>query len=171
MSYQRKREFPLRSVIIILIIIVVIITVFPTPRDGIVDEPYYEEMLVLTNDLKKRINCKDIEIKNGETEDWSYTELGELLRVVIDIASTKVLILSVESKSKIEIDEKDSIFHYNETMDGPSLVIKLINPLMDFGGKAELSGSILIYHEYYKTVQIKNTRQVNGTVWKPWWMD
>lgn len=153
----------------LIVLCCLIVALFPTSHDGLVEEYYKEKELVHRIDLKKTIKC-DIKIADNRIKSWSFTNLGETLRVVIDISSTEEIRLKIESKNGIEIENKNKILHYNKTINGPSLVISLYNPLELFGRKADLTGSIKIYHEYDKIIEVRKSRIVPGKVWNIWWM-
>lgn len=152
-----------------IIAFLLVIAIFPTSRDGFVKEWYTEEETVHKIELKKTLDC-NVKIANNKKKSWSLTNLGENLLVIVDIASTEVLRLKIECDDGVEIDEKGKIFVYNETMKGPSLVISLYNPIEILGKKADVKGSIKIYHEYDKVRTVNRYRMVPGKVWKIWWM-
>jgi len=154
---------------IISLVVVLLVIFFPVKKDAMVTEHYTEEIEVLERELKQEFDC-DIEIKTRDTVEESYTDLGDNIRIVIDVASTQDINLEIQSSEKLEINEKAKIFNYNFTTKGTSLVIKMFNPNYPIVGRdAQLSGKIQIYHEYLTVETIDKTRQVPGKVWTIWW--
>ena len=168
-TFSLKKRRGLGAIWWTIVILIILGAMFPIQVDGYVKEYYTLEKIVMKKELKKTIDC-DCNIGNNKEKDWSLTDLGENLRIIVDISSTEDIILKVESKNGIEINNRNRIFLYNCTMEGPSLVIELQNPWEMFGEKAELHGSIKIYHEYYKNVQTTNYTLKPGKVWTIWWM-
>lgn len=156
-----------RAKVILLLILVVIF--FPVTKEGIKTERYTVDTTIHKSDLKETLRCS-FELGNGKTEEWSLTDLGADIRIIIKVASTAEIILKVESDRGTEIEEKGKIFDYNETMSGPLLAISLSNQFRFPGEKAELSGTMKIYHEYEKVVQEWRSREVEGTISKAWWL-
>jgi len=153
----------------LILLFIIILLIAPTPGEGLVNRPYWVDEINYIKDIKININLENTVINNGDSEDLIYSDLGENLRVVINIASGVELRLTVESINGVIFDNSNSIFEYNETVEGPSLVIKLKNQWELLGKAARLSGSIKIIHEYYIIEQVKKFAEVNATVWRPWW--
>lgn len=158
--------------IIILPILILIIFVLPSYEDGMVTESYEEKYTDRIKELKEEISC-DLDIPNGKSEDWSFTELGEDLRIVSEIASNVDLRFTADTDDGIVIDTTNNIININQTLKGPTLILKLknINPLEDIlGPKATTTGFIDIYHEYDKEITQTLTRQVPGKVLRWFWL-
>lgn len=169
-SYVRTLKlwgFALAQYLVVFGILVALF--YPVQRDGMVRKYYTIEETIPKKVLKKAIYC-DFKIGNNKEKDWSFTALGDNLIIVVDISSTEEIVLKVESMNRNEINQKANIFYFNRTIEGPSLVLSLYNPWEFWGEKAELDGSIKIYHVYNETIQIKKYELVPGKVWTIWWI-
>ena len=153
-----------------LLLILLIIIVFPIRLDGFKTETYTVEEDVFVRELVENIDC-DFKLSKADTFQKVYAELGDDLRVVVEIASTMNIELEIQTREKIDVKETGNFFSYNITLNGPSLIIKLINPTLPIIGKdAELSGGMTILHEYNTTKSVIKTREVPVKIWKIWWL-
>jgi len=153
----------------IMLILISVSSFYPIQADGFVKEYYTVDKTTLKKVLKKTIDC-DFNLGNNKEKDWSFTSLGDNLIIEVDISSTEIIVLKTESKNGVEVNLKDNILLFNKTVEGPSLVVSINNPWDLFGEKAELQGSVKIYHEYYETVETREYNLVPGKVWTIWWM-
>ncbi len=165
----RNKNRGLGSVGWLILLVLGFGTFFPILVDGEVKEYYTVEETVIKSELVKKIDC-DFNLGNNKERDWSFTTLGDNLKINVDISSTEIIILKIDSKNGVETNDRDNILLFNKTVEGPSLVVSLYNPWEVFGEKAELQGSIKIYHEYNATVQTTKYNLVPGKVWTIWWV-
>jgi hypothetical protein len=163
--YGQRGESNYRWIFYLCIIILIIFAI-PSYEDGMVTEFYEEKYTDRIKELKEEISC-DLEIPNGGSDDWAFTELGEDLRIVSEIASNVDLRFTADTDEGIVIDTTNNIININQTLNGPTLVLTLknINPIEDIlGSKATTTGFIDIFHEYDKEITQTLTRQVPGKV-------
>jgi len=154
----------------VILALIILIGVFPIQVDGYITEHYTEEEEYLEKEKVVSIDC-DFKLTKAGTFEKSYTELGDALRIIVDVASTQNIDLEIQSSEKKEIKKTGKIFNYNITAKGTSLVVILKNPSLPIlGYDANLSGKIEVYHEYITTRNIDKTRQVPGKVLRIWWM-
>jgi hypothetical protein len=154
-----------------ILFLLLIVIIFPIRVDGLVTESYTVEKETFVRELRESIDC-NFKLSKANTFEKVYTELGESLRVTVDIASSVDIDLEILSREKIEIRKTGNFFDYNITVNGPSLVVKLINPSLPLIGKdAELSGKIDIFHEFLSMQNVEKTREVPSKVWRIWWIN
>jgi len=153
----------------VLLIVSLVAAFFPISVNGLVREYYSEKAVEHKCILKKTIDC-NLKIGNGKDKDWSFTSLGSNLTLIIEISSTEVIKLKIETIDGKIIDDNNKIFHYNKTIHGPSIVVTISNSWEIFGERAELTGYIKIFHEYDEVVEIQKYRLIPGKIWKIWWI-
>jgi hypothetical protein len=152
-----------------IIFLLLIVVVFPIRVDGFVTESYTEKEETSVRELKESIDC-EFKLSKASTFEEVYTDLGDTLRVTVEIASSIDIDLMIQSSEKVEIKKTDNFFDYNITVNGPSLVIRILNPTLPLIGKdAELSGKIDVFHEYTTIETVTKTREVPSKVWRIWW--
>ncbi len=153
----------------IIIMVILTIIVFPTPRQGIIEETRWVQENVTSTYLVKELSC-DIKISNGGDKTWNLNDLGKNLTIAIDITSEEIVDIQVEGVQGKCYSNKGKIILDQIAVDGPSLVISIHNPLDITLQRATLNGEISIYETVTELKDIKIIEKVNGTILRPWWM-
>jgi len=153
----------------LLIGVAILVLLFPTPHTRRRTEPYTDYEVVEVSDLVAKLNCsRRLDLGNPARWLLSYVPPGEL-RLVVSIVGTGDFVLRVESATGEVIQRTGRIHKYVLEVLGPPVRIEAVNLGLS-GRSIEIRGEIEVYYDRTTKVQVTKYREVNYTVWLPWWL-